>query len=235
MAQTTLTVATFNMGDGPDSVKITALDKLRDAGAQVICLQEAGDRKKVLTRWSADNGWNAFFGDGTAGASSVPILVTPDLKVTRFHSRLAVPARNVGEGAGPDRSKAKVVNVARIDGGWRVLNTHMIASATRRGSKYDRRRAHFHDHLAVLLDMLRRDTKATQICVGDFNATPEFRMLEPMREIATQVVAGGGTHGRRMIDLAWVVRGRIVDKAQLLSRMSSDHKAVVVTVEQATT
>ena len=231
MSMPRLTVATFNIGDGPDSRKLPGLEKLREAGAQVICLQEASDRKALLEKWTDQHGWKLFLGDGTAGAAAVPIMVDPALRVRRFHTRLAVPSRFVGAGAGPSRSKTKVVNVARIDGGWRVLNTHMVASATRNGRQFDRRREHFKDHLDVVVDMIRGTPDATQVCVGDFNATPDFRMLAPLANVATQVVKGGGTKGRRMIDLAWVVQGRIVNNARILD-MPSDHKAVVVTVEQ---
>src|SRR5262245_2953289 len=52
-----VTVVTYNMGDGPDERKREDLLLLLDAGARVICLQEAGDRRSVLEAFCAEVGW----------------------------------------------------------------------------------------------------------------------------------------------------------------------------------
>jgi exonuclease III len=110
------TVASWNMGDGPDVRKAAGLDRLAHHGADVICLQEAADRVQVIARWAAASGWDVWAGDGRPGAASVPILWRASvLEVVTEGSRTATPAQWIGAaGAGPARAKAKVINRVRV-------------------------------------------------------------------------------------------------------------------------
>ena len=84
-----VTVVTYNMGDGPDERKRDDLLQLLDAGAQVICLQEAGDRREVLEDFCAEVGWVLWRGFA-AGSPSVPIVHDGQALIEARSSRLAL-------------------------------------------------------------------------------------------------------------------------------------------------
>jgi exonuclease III len=214
-------VRTWNIGDGPDAEKRAALDKLRDRGARVICLQEAGDRQRVLEAWARDNGWTLFLGDGSDGASSVPILTAK--KVVRSGTVEAVEARYVGPGAGPDRAKRKVINWIECADGELVLNTHMIASATREGNQYTLRRRHYRDHVAAIVALLDTLRGKPVTLVGDFNAPPDFNLLQPLRDHHMRQRVTEPTRLDMICDHVWT-RHADAEATDVLD-MPSDHRS----------
>lgn len=220
-----LTVATLNLGDGPDDRKAAALDRLVEQGVDVICLQEASDRRAMLRAWASANDWVLHHGD-TPGAGAVPILFREGLPVTETASREAVPRTFVGPGAGPDTSKPKVVTSVRLEDGEQVLNTHLTPSATRPWAW--RRRRHYRRHIAVLKEMVENRERGRIILVGDFNAPPTFRLLKPLLRLGMVQATPDATMGRRLIDHTWIKRGRVVSARVL--EVPSDHRAVIVTV-----
>lgn len=228
----TVTVASLNIGDGPDARKVDDLTTLATAGADVICLQEASDRQKVIGAWARRHGWRVWYGDGSGGAAACPILWRPGVPVTGMDTHTAVPARYVGNpGAGPSRVKRKVVNRIRIKRGrfrrLHVLNTHLIPSATRDLPNTVKRRRHYADHIKAVSDVVRRRWGAV-VLVGDFNSSPSFALLAPLRAAGMRQHVRTPTHGRRTIDHAWTRRLRVCSVRTIPT--SSDHRAVVVTV-----
>lgn len=226
-----LTLATWNVGNRDDRAVRVGLTMLSARQVDVIGLQECGDRWGLLPDWAAENGYEVRrWGVGFPGADSVPILVRG--RARRRRVREAVEGgREVGRGAGPSRAKAKVVQVARVDlDDWplAVLNTHMVASATRLGHR--QRKAHYEDHIEVVAQMARRqiERRGRVVVLGDMNAPPDFRGLDPLREVGLHNQVHQPTHGRRCIDHIWTHGLQVTER--LVIKMPSDHDAALVIV-----
>lgn len=219
-------VATANLGDGPDASKARALDILVKHGAQVIGLQEAGDRQAMLLHWCLANGWDYFGGNGEDGATSTPIIWDKALRVTNKATRPATPATNAGRlGAGPNVVKAKVWNHVRVHGDetFVFINGHLPASLY-----LPKRRALAKRQIGVLVDMVkRRDVPV--VVVGDFNSRPNALVTRSLRRLGMKQHTRGGTHGRRCIDLTWTLG--VGGKAEVV-KVPSDHRAVVLELKE---
>lgn len=224
-------IATWNLGNRPDAiVRHSGLDRLRFRGVDVLALQEAGDRKPLLDAWCAETGWHAWFGDGSSGAASVPILWNPRTVRARVTGTTdATPPTHVGSaGAGPSKMKAKVWNRVRFtdDGGpLVVINGHVVPSVY-----LPRRRDLARRHIAVLAQMVkRRKGRVPVIAVGDFNMKPRDRLTKPLRELGMRQRTKRPTHGRRTIDHVWTLG---VDGDTEVVSMPSDHDAVIFTTKE---
>ena len=227
----TLAVATYNLGDGSENAVLRDLDRL--AGhAQVLCLQEAGDRHDTIHDFlMATPGWVAYYGTNTPGGGSVPILYQSILTPT-VRSRLAVPPIPVGPGAGPSIAKAKAILELQV-GSQVVMNTHMIASASGPNGRA-LRKVHYRRHMRVLAGMVQRRVKRGLhvLAVGDFNSPPDDPLLDPLRAVLfppvpamTQLVPLP-THGRRILDHGWSDQMG----SAVVGSGSSDHHPVVITL-----
>lgn len=228
-------IATWNMGDGPDHRKVTDLHMLADTGATIIGLQEAADRWDAIDDFlDGRPGWRVWR-PTSPGAASVPVLYDARYwRVRRLRTVVAVASRWVGPGAGPSRAKGKAVNVValkqrhgprRSRDRVRILNTHMIASATRRGHQFDPRRDHYRDHMRVLVRMVRAGRLSRTIVTGDLNATPTSPLVAPLHAVGLVGWTQAGTHGHRPIDHILVGPGRPTERRTLGT--SSDHTAVL--------
>jgi endonuclease/exonuclease/phosphatase family metal-dependent hydrolase len=220
-------VATLNLGDGPDAAKARALDTLVKHGAQIIGLQEAGDRQAMLLHWCLTNGWDYFGGNGEDGATSTPIIWDKAVHVSHKGTRPATPATNAGRlGAGPNVVKAKVWNHVRVHGeggAFVFINGHLPASLY-----LPRRRALARKQIAVLVGMVkRRDVPV--VVVGDFNARPTASVLRPLRRLGMTQHTHRATHGRRTIDLTWTLG--LGGRAEVVT-VPSDHKSVVLNLKE---
>jgi exonuclease III len=219
-------VATLNLGDGPDDAKARALATLVKHGADVICLQEAGDRGDLLAEFCRRTGWHSWLGDVTPGASSVPMLWNPRVVIAaHVGTTPATKATNAGPGgAGPNVVKAKVWNRVRFTDGTVVINGHLPASLYLPG-----RRRLGKQMIAVLVEMVkRREAHGTPVVVvGDFNARPSALVLKPLRELGMHQHTHAATHGRRTIDLTWTFG---VEGTTEVLTVPSDHKAVLLTL-----
>lgn len=219
-----VSVATWNMGDGDDRMKARGLDRLVHHGANIIALQEAGDRQQMLDRWCQLTGWSAYVGRGTAGAPSVPILWNPQaVRALRMGTTPATPATKVGPlGAGPSVMKPKVWNHVRFDGptDFVVINGHVVPSV------YLPKRADLaRRHIAVLADMAEhRLGRVDVIAVGDYNMKPGDKLTKPLRDLGMKQRTREGTHGRRVIDHIWTLG---VDGRTEVVGMPSDHRAAL--------
>lgn len=221
-------VATANLGNGSDAKVRNGLTRLKARGVQVAGLQEAGDRRRAIESWCRENKWDAFWGDGSPGASSTPIIYDRALDVSNKGTREATPRTYAGKaGAGPSTVKRKVWNHLRVDGDgppFVFISGHLPASLYLPG-----RRRLGKKMIAVLADMVKhREGKVAVIAVGDFNSKPSALLLRPLRKLGMKQRTKGATHGRRTIDLVWTlgVEGRteVVD-------VNSDHRAVVLSIK----
>jgi endonuclease/exonuclease/phosphatase family metal-dependent hydrolase len=223
------TIATWNVGDGKDASKADGLDRLARHGADVIGLQECGDREQMLKRWCEQNGWEMFAGS-LPGAPSVPILSNPRaVKATHSGTTPATPATFVGRaGAGPSTMKPKVWNRVRFaaDGvEVVVINGHLVPSVY-----LPRRRKLARRQIAVLAEMVeRREGKVPVVAVGDFNMKPGDRLTKPLRALGMRQRTHDATHGRRTIDLIWTLG---CDGRAEVVGMPSDHRAVVFNLKE---
>lgn len=224
------TVATWNLGDGADQTKARGLDRLVHHGADIICLQEAGDRGRLLNRWCEMTGWHAWLGEGP-GASSVPILWNPKAVRSRVTGTTpATPATNAGRlGAGPAVVKAKVWNRVRFgtdDGALVVINGHLPASLY-----LPKRRALARRQVDVLEQMVaKRKGHVPVVATMDGNAKASDRLWRPLRALGMEQHTTRPTHGRRTIDLIWSL-GITANSAQVID-MPSDHRAALIHIKE---
>ena len=222
-----LTVITYNMGDGNRRMLEEDFATLLSFKPNLICLQEAGDRREFIDPWAGTNGFHPFYGNGTPGAASVPIL--HDMYPQRTMSKLCMPAMYVGPGAGPSWAKAKAMTGVKAEDIW-VYNTHMIASATRKGHWL--RKRHYQGHVAsISWTTNRKRKKGVAVSLnGDFNATEDFKYLKPIADHMRQNTPAP-THGNRIIDLQYT-HGLIVQQALVIEGLSSDHNAAMIRIRR---
>lgn len=231
-------VATLNLGNGTDDQVTAGLTRIAAAGARVICCQEAGDRHGAIAEFlRAHPSWTCWFGDGSAGASSVPILWDSTLgRLTAAVTTPAVPRMRIGRpGAGPATAKAKVVNRIRLQlagrrglrGRLHVLNEHQLPSVTRRGlSNIRARLAHYRRYIAVTVRVI--EMRTGMVVLGmDANAEPGFPLLDPLEHIGLHQMTDEDTHGNRRIDLVFGRGVRAVD-VDVIELAGFDHDGVVV-------
>jgi len=224
-------IATWNVGDGSEETKSRGLDRLAAAalGCDVICLQEAGDRQRLLGRWCTANGWHCWLGT-EAGSHSVPILWNPRTVTAKQKGTTpATPATRVGPlGAGPSTMKPKVWNRVRFTSGGVpvvVINGHIVPSVY-----LPKRRALARRHIAVLAQMVeRRQGRVPVVAVGDFNMKPGDRLTKPLRKFGMKQRTRQPTHGNRLIDHVWTLD---CDGRTEVIAMPSDHRAVVLTIKE---
>lgn len=229
---TELVIDSYNIGDGPDADKRADLSRISEF-AKVICLQEAGDRTKMLKEWAADNGWVLWYNPVVPGSKSVPILYLRGYGVVSRGARMLMPRTYVGAGAGPSWAKAKAATFVRIDNTV-IFNTHMTPSATREGREYRFRRLHYRAHVAGLMRLVRNriDREREVVVVGDMNAPPSFQLLRPLREEGLRQHVDEDTRHHQIIDQIWSTRGLVVVKRLVIRQVSSDHHSPVITLKK---
>lgn len=226
---TVVTLATWNAGRGTER---DLLHLLREA--DVLAGNEWGDRHD-LNDEARGEGWHVLGGRGLPGLSSTPLLVSPRAHVLGEVARELLPRRYVGPGAGPSHNKPKgmVGGRVRFKGAkFGAVSTHLVAS-----SYLPLRRKAARDHIAALLHDLDHRRHIPWFVLGDFNTTPNSRLLRPMyaagwtnthREAKTLP-----THGRRAIDFIWWRKDdpRVRFIAHRTIETKSDHRALVARFE----
>lgn len=216
-------VATWNVGSRKDNDVARGLVKLVKSGVDVAGLQECGDRGDLLNEFCKRTGWQMWPGDGSPGASSVPILWNPRTVRARVTGTNEATGPTWAPGRGPDRVKAKVWNRVRFtdaDGPVVVVNGHLPASLYMPGRRRIARR-----QVAVLERMVeQRAGHVPVVALMDANSKPTDRLWKPLRQLGMVQRTHQPTHGRRTIDLVWT--HGIAGRAEVLD-MPSDHNAVV--------
>lgn len=225
----TLTIATQNIG------KANNVDLAAEVDA--FCGQEGGDQKAVVRKAAAKHNLTAFQPVEDAGQGQVPILLRPGQVLGGMESHLAVGSRWVGKGAGPDHVHNKFINHVNIDiegveGGFHVLDTHMVASASRSkqylGTKaWTARRDHFHDHIDAILSLV--STLDGYVTLQfDSNGNPDFELLAPLHKAGFKGWTTVPTHGKNIYDHSLYLPAKGLRR--LTTRtvdVGSDHLAVV--------
>ena len=226
---THITVATWNAGPG----KVDDLRGLLDI-PDLIALagQEWGDRSN-LTALAIAKGWHTLTGEGHKGLKSTPLLVAPHAQVRHELALPILGRRYIGPGAGPDHNKPKGAVGARVHAGGPVVgvaSTHLVASSYR-----PLRSEAAADHIAGLLRAFDHRRVPWFLC-GDFNTTPDNRLLRPLYAAGwTNTHREGGTlatHGRRAIDFIWWRKDpRVRFLGHRTVATHSDHRALVARFE----
>lgn len=220
-----LTLATWNVGPGT----LGDLIRLRRY-ADVIALQEAGDRSPLL-RSTMRTGWKAVTGV-QPGQPSTPLIYDPAALTLLKPSRLLLAAaQDVGPGAGPDRLKAKWLIGGRFlhqESGRRfwLYSTHYVATQ----GKPKRHRVAL--AMSSRIALLARRAIRPVFVMGDFNAVPGSAVLRVLKDVGMVLAQLVGrpvpTHGRRAIDgVTWTPRRwiRLTRKWPIVT--NSDHRALV--------
>lgn len=238
----TLRVVTYNAGNASDVRFAADLDRLA-AIADVIFLQEVGDRGAVLARFDDSTDWLVHRGE-SEGRGKVAVLIRPrpGLVVTaRGYERCAGRTFVGSWGAGPPTIDAKWIAWLRIRLNGRrihVGSTHLVPSVERDPKSADgkrgraRRLAMYARHI-LAVRLWARGRGGAHIVGGDFNATPAFRPLRVLLAAGMRV-ARAASHGKRDIDQQWRRARRLrpwllVSGVRGLSGYSSDHRPVLVT------
>lgn len=246
---TPLSIASYNLGNAHDPSVVHDLTQLAKV-ASSIGLQEAGDRLQALHAFlHLHPTWEQYAGDNQRGQRHTPIVFDAQrLRLDRSEAlEVAGPTRVApgqhGRGAGPAVIEAKWVMRNRYEDtatGHRVhhVNTHFIASWTRGANslgtqEWRARRAHGMRSVDVLSQMIETHPKGLMFVTGDFNATRDFALLQPLWKRIVPGKLVGGTHGNRAIDyVAYREDSRIKAGAwQVLDHFSSDHRPVVGTFQ----
>jgi hypothetical protein len=230
--------ATWNIGDGKDDLKERGLTRLLQHGADIIGLQEAGDREKMIKHWCHDHGWHLWLGEGP-GASSVPIIWNPEV-VKRLNTDTwpATPPTNTGRlGVGPSMVKAKVWNKVRFEilddqdpTDLLFVNGHGPASVWA-----PKRRRLAEDWVGELADRLEHrersidDDQADVLVVMDGNAKPGDRLWVPLRQLGMHQHTHDPTKGGRTIDLTWTLG--CTGSTEVIP-MPGDHRAAIFTKKE---
>lgn len=230
------TAATWNIGDGGDQLKARGLDRLVEHGADIIGLQEAGDRGRMIKHWCHDHDWHLWLGEGR-GASSVPILWNPAaVKRLNTDTWAATPPTNTGRlGVGPNVVKAKVWNKVRfeIDGEVDLLFVNGHGPASIWAPKRRRLAERWVAELADRLEHRERAVDGDQVdvlVVMDGNAKPTDRLWRPLRDLGMEQHTMHPTHGQRVIDLTWTLG---CDGRTEVITMPGDHRAAIFTKKES--
>jgi len=239
------TSATYNCGPASDGRLADDLGFMAYMGVQVICLQEASDRRRALKAFrKAHPSWRIYRARLRLGGKATPILWDASaVEVLRKRAPLAVGRRWVGpKGAGPTYSKTKrvlevdarlLVQLRTTDGRSpvaRYANTHLIPSAGRTDlgpAEEAARRAHYREHRGVLLHQAAASPHPF-ILHADLNATPDSLLVRDLRKAGFVGWHDSPTEGDRAIDQI-LGYGHLlpVGGATVLRHLSSDHAAVV--------
>lgn len=222
-------IGTLNLGNGSARQVRTDLLHLMCL-ADVLALQEAGDRHDEIEATCQHSGWDFYYGQGMSRRD----VVVYDKRVP-VHRRTSVHLSDPTDtgnppgprdSAGPDVVGAKELVLVRVRGfGW-VGSAHLPASLW-----WPPRRRLALQNTNEMADWSRG---RFHLAIGaDWNCKPKSRVLKPLREAglaSTQDFKRMGTHGRAPID-AFMYKGLVCLGSEAVE-VSSDHDAVIVELER---
>lgn len=230
-----LVIATWNMGNAGDQVVQRDATRIVSR-ADVVVVQEAGDRQRILDRLDARPGIAVYRGDGRPGAARTAII----WHTHRLHRRAAstipvVPRTYVGaRGTGPARLGPKVLNRVRLfdleqHRPVTVAAMHVVPSVY-----LEIRRQLAIRQIAAARELALRVHGATVI-PGDWNMGPTHPLLRPLRRTTRSCDPPPGqlvTHGRGWTPDQQHYRpgpGRLHVVDVRRGRSSSDHRPLYCT------
>lgn len=225
-------VCTYNAGNA-SAMKVGAdFQRLAKAYPIVGC-QEVADRHRELNA----TGMQVLTGDGT-GKGHVALLLGAGAPAKATGWVPCTPATRVGAwGAGPSVIAPKGIRWATVtvDGADVTVGvTHLVPSVQRPAKTpaakigLARRRALFKRHIRAIVKWVE-STTGPLVIMADWNATPDFPLLQPLRD-AGLTCSSAPSHGARAIDQLWS-RGLTVNAVEALAGFSSDHKPVAANYE----
>lgn len=233
-------VAAYNVGDGPDPIKVAHLVRLAIAHAVgLVGMCEGADRRRMLRAFRRTmrrvhgQRWGSYQPFRARGGASVPIAWSKaEWQRLRWRSVLAVARMFLGpRGAGPTYAKAKAINVLvlRHRATGRVvkyLNGHAIPSEERHLSPAEdaRRDEHYRAFVAALVGILDH-THVPVVLTADLNAGPTNPKLGPLKDAGMTGWSTEPTHDRSIFDHI-AARGLLLLGEDLVHG-ASDHATVV--------
>lgn len=227
-------ICTYNAGNGT-STEVAADFRRLAAAYPIIGAVEVADRHRQLNA----TGLQVLTGDG-GGRGKAALLTSLPVASTGYVP--CTPRTFVGTwGAGPSTIDAKGIRWARVQVDSQDVTvgvTHLVPSVQRPAKGpvarlgLRRRRALYRKHIAAIVRWAAT-AQGPLVIVGDFNATPDFPLLEPLRA-AGLTCSTAASHPAndpgRAIDHHWS-RGIDPLVVEALDGFSSDHKPVAVTYE----
>lgn len=222
-------LCTYNAGNASRD-KVTADFRRLTTRYPVVGCQEVADRQREM-----NVGAQVLTTDGKDRAH-IALLVRNDVSIGDWGYVPCTRRTNVGAwGAGPSVIAAKWLLWARVivEGvPITFATTHMVPSvqrpahtaAARRGLA--KRRALYGKHVQAVVKWADTIT-GPLVIVGDWNATPDFALLQPLVD-AGFTPTYAPSHGKRAIDIHWS-RNITPGFVEALTGFSSDHKPVAVT------
>lgn len=229
-------VCTFNAGSAKEERSAQDFQRLTAAYPILMC-QEVADRK-----WEMEQGRSQIITSESrrkGGRRKVALLIrTPEVKILESGYVRCTRRSWVGAwGAGPSMIDAKWIVWARVQVlgvNATVATTHLVPSVQRPAHTDDakaghrRRLALYRKHIAAIVKWAE-SVDGPLVIGGDFNATPDFELLQPLKDAGLDLMSAP-SHGQRAIDLLWS-RGLTGLTVKALAGYSSDHKPVAATYE----
>jgi hypothetical protein len=238
-------IATYNLGAAQNTDRTAASLHRVSQDADIIGCQEGASGLKAINKFLNEHpawGCSGFLGNDDKRA--VVIFYRKSLgTVTRRVAYLEHKGQFVGNrGVTPHiRNKYCVrvdIKLAQTNRTIGVFNNHLLPSWTRNRSalgadEYNKRRNFGSAQINVLTNKVHA-ANVLAFGTGDFNATPDFPLLNPLwSEIGGQgnMDHNFATDGSRTIDFVWhrSHAGVSVQSTQQISALSSDHDCAVVT------
>lgn len=204
---------------------------LMNSGADILALQEAGDRGHLIGVLRK-HGYKVIIPAGKKGASSTPLVYNPKtVKLIKSHTFLTSHSMFGGAGAGPAQVKQKwgvggIFEQRSTGKRFRAYSTHYVASSYKP----------LRHHIAMIesnnvVKAISKEKIPTFI-IGDFNAGLHSSVIHPLfaHGFTNDEVAGNPlhTHGKSTIDYIWWLKNRGVHFLRhTVVNTSSDHNAVI--------
>lgn len=234
------TTCVYNAGNAKPAEVESDFDRLF-ARFKVTCLVEVADRAKLLRGTGAQ-----ILQGSKSGQAHFAIMAAPDVVVVDHGYVYATPRTWVGAwGAGPATLATKWIQTAvvevpdALDQLLNVWNVHLHPSVTRPAkgpvakAGRARRRRLYAGYVAAIVAHAARTTGPIAIH-GDWNAEPDFELLQPLRDAGFVPMAAPSFPSdkpaakRHPIDVIWV-RGATPESVRALEGFSSDHCPVAGT------
>jgi exonuclease III len=231
-----LRIATYNVGSvGKDQFK-DDLQRVREA-SDIICLQEVADREDLL---NPNEHWGLFQPTGHNKDHNAITWRKGPLDHKENSTEMLTESKSCGPtGAGGDPLGAVWLHCVKLyhnktNRTINVLATHMVPSvqgdaANQQGKEC--RQGLFKKAIAGIVNRTKVIEKGCIFVGADWNAVPDFNLMNPLTGPLILGYTPKNTHGSRAIDMVYHVKNsNVIFKSQaFVDGVNSDHKAVVIT------
>lgn len=233
-----LVIASYNVGNPRDDSVSRSIRRLIDReGVDILGLQEMGDRAGVAARLAADPNITVCR-RRKGGANRVALILDAvkadhwdTVQINRGGEKIERTVAGNGETRNGFKSaEAKFIVEAQItDDGPLVGDVHLIPSTANKTItgkwRHPLAREVYKTQVAGCVAWF---AAGGDVLVGDFNGTPDYGLLDPLRAVADCYSAPSRKKPRR-IDQIYVRKGSgiTVDEVHAVDDVSSDHPGIV--------